>query len=224
MCFSAEASFLTGAALVACGGLTIGRAVRGDRSYLALACLPLLFGVQQISEGMLWLALEADPPVATRGPMLVFLFFAYWFWPVWVPMSAAMIEPNLRRRRLFRICGGLGAALGAVLYLPVLLRPEVLEIAIVHHSIRYANPELFPHETAKVVVRFVYGAIICLPLLSSSVREVRLFGWLILASVVFGFLFVAYAFTSVWCFIAAVISAYIFFVVRAARTTGRAVV
>ena len=71
-----------------------------------------------------------------------------------------------------------------------------------------------PFEGAKLLARAIYAAIICIPLLLSSVAQVRVFGWLILGSVVFGFLFLSYAFTSVWCFLAAVLSAYIYVVLR----------
>ncbi len=213
MCFSAEASFVLGAGLLACGGATLRYAQAGDRRYTALAGLPLCFGIQQISEGVLWLRLNAGSAGTTELPMLVFLFFAYWFWPVWVPLSAALVEPR-RRQRAFALCSMAGAILGGALFLPVLLHPEVLSISIVRHSIQYSNPEMLPFEGAKLLARAIYAAIICIPLLLSSVAQVRVFGWLILGSVVFGFLFLSYAFTSVWCFLAAVLSAYIYVVLR----------
>jgi len=214
MCFTAEASFVLGAGLVACGSVTFRYARTDDRRYTALAGLPFFFGIQQIAEGVLWLRLDAGSPGNTVLPMLVFLFFAYWFWPVWVPLSAALIEPRRRRQRIFALCSMAGAILGGALFLPVLLHPEVLNISIVRHSIQYSNPEMFPYEEAKLFARVIYAAIICIPLLLSSLAQVRVFGWLILGSVIFGFLFLSYAFTSVWCFLAAVLSAYIYIVLR----------
>ncbi|MCA0871583.1 hypothetical protein LCL97_12155 [Seohaeicola saemankumensis] len=214
MCFSAEASFVLGTGLVVCGGATLRSAFAGDRRYAALAGLPLFFGIQQISEGVLWLRLDAGSAGNTELPMLIFLLFAYWFWPVWVPLSAALVEPRRRKQRTFALCSMAGAILGGALFLPVLLHPEVLSISIVRHSIQYSNPEMFPYDGAKLLARAIYAAIICIPLLLSSVAQVRVFGWLILGSVIFGFLFLSYAFTSVWCFLAAVLSAYIYIVLR----------
>ena len=52
MCFSATASFTAGTALIAVGGVSLRRS-RG-KAELPLALVPLLFGVQQLSEGLLW--------------------------------------------------------------------------------------------------------------------------------------------------------------------------
>ena len=58
MCFSATASFTAGTALTAVGGLTV-RKSRG-KAELPLALVPLLFGIQQLTEGVLWLSLRHD--------------------------------------------------------------------------------------------------------------------------------------------------------------------
>ena len=56
MCFSATASFTAAAVLLPSGVLSVYRAWRGDRRYLALSALPLLFGLQQLFDGMVWRA------------------------------------------------------------------------------------------------------------------------------------------------------------------------
>ena len=58
MCFSATASFTAGTALSAVGGLTL-RKSRG-KAELPLALVPLIFGIQQLSEGVLWVSLRND--------------------------------------------------------------------------------------------------------------------------------------------------------------------
>lgn len=60
MCFSATASFTAGTALVAVGGLTVHRS-RG-KAELPLALVPMLFGVQQLTEGVLWLNMDNEFP------------------------------------------------------------------------------------------------------------------------------------------------------------------
>lgn len=212
MCFSAEASFTAGVVLVACSSVTLRMAWQRDRRYLPLAAYPLFFGVQQLSEGVLWLSMDTSPALP---PALFFLFFAYFFWPFWVPLSATLVEPKQQRRRLFGWITLLGAALGLGLYLPILFDPGVLEIRLERQSIYYLNPHMFPDEISKAIARLVYAAIICGPLLASSHRQVRWFGLLVLASVIVGLLFASYAFTSIWCFLAALISAYMLVVLRA---------
>lgn len=58
MCFSAGASFAAGTALSIVGVLTV-RNSRGARE-LPLALIPLLFGVQQLTEGVLCLSLNTS--------------------------------------------------------------------------------------------------------------------------------------------------------------------
>jgi hypothetical protein len=91
MCFSATASFVAGALLLPSGAATLAIAwKKGQRQKLPLAAAPLLFGLQQTLEGMVWLGIQTQPPLATTGhpvgpvvAALAYLFFAYVFWPVW---------------------------------------------------------------------------------------------------------------------------------------------
>ena len=60
MCFSATASFTTGLLLLALGTVTLRMAQRPIER--PDAAIPLLFGVQQLSEGLVWLGLTGGPP------------------------------------------------------------------------------------------------------------------------------------------------------------------
>ncbi|SDC61564.1 DUF6629 family protein [Ruegeria marina] len=213
MCFSATASFVAGTVLIAGGAVALRKTPDLGPRFLGFAAFPMFFGIQQISEGLLWLSLDGPDPVPPNAAALVFLFFAYWFWPVWVPLSSTLVEPDAARRRIFAGLSAFGFCLGAALYLPLLLTPQTLDISLVRHSIQYKNPGLFPGEAAKTAARLVYALVICLPLAGSSHAQVRIFGALIVASVAAGFVFAAYAFTSIWCFLAAMISGYIVYMV-----------
>jgi len=58
MCFSATASFIAGVSLLVLGVATVKKAKR--KAEIPFAMIPLLFGVQQIIEGMLWLSFRFD--------------------------------------------------------------------------------------------------------------------------------------------------------------------
>ena len=60
MCFSATASFSAGAVLLGIGKLTVQSAHR--RREMPLAAIPLLFAIQQLSEGVIWLTFRYDAP------------------------------------------------------------------------------------------------------------------------------------------------------------------
>jgi hypothetical protein len=51
MCFSATASFVAGSALSAVGAVTITKAKR--KAEIPFATIPLLFGIQQLTEGLI---------------------------------------------------------------------------------------------------------------------------------------------------------------------------
>ncbi|WP_170604219.1 DUF6629 family protein [Ruegeria arenilitoris] len=214
MCFSSQASFIAGAALVAFSGFTIREAFQKGVRFLPLASFPFFFGVQQMSEGFLWVSINSSYSSPSAAAALVFLFFAYLFWPTWVPLSASLIEVDRRRQQIFQAICGIGVGLGMFLYLPVLFSPESLNIGIAKHSIQYENSQLYPKEATKNIARLFYALVICIPLVGSSDKGLRGFGFLIVVSVVVGFFFASHAFTSIWCFVAAVLSVYIYCVLH----------
>ncbi len=214
MCYSSSASLVAGGVLIACSAITLPIAWRNSLSLLPLAGYPLFFGIQQIAEGFLWLDLEGYENSNDVLAAMVFLFFAYWFWPAWVPLSVAVAEPDPVRKRVHWVFTMFGLAGGALLYLPILLDPKILQIEIIHHSIRYSIPQVLSSETYRVMARVIYAVIVCAPLMLSSQSPVRVFGFLILISVLVGFSFASYAFTSIWCFLAAGLSVYMIVVLR----------
>jgi hypothetical protein len=102
------------------------------------------------------------------------------------------------------------------LYLPLLLDPSWLTVHVERHSIIYDSRLIYDGVVPHFALRLLYAAIICLPLLASSATLVKIFGILISLSVGLTFAFATYAFTSVWCFFAAVLSVWIAVVMRRA--------
>jgi hypothetical protein len=81
----------------------------------------------------------------------------------------------------------------------------------VRNSIQYDTRLIYDDFGSVTVLRLAYAALICLPLLACTAYGVRTFGVLITVSVIVTFLFSAYAFTSVWCYFAALLSGYVVF-------------
>ena len=214
MCFSANASFAASAVLVPAGLYTLARSFRVDKRYLVLAAYPLLFGIQQAAEGFEWLAIAAGEFPNIQAAALAFLFFAYFLWPLVVPLSAFFVEENRSRRMFFLLLSIIGGLYGASLYFPLLLNEGWLAVQVVKGSILYEPVLVYDDFIPRTGLRIIYAAIIGLALLFSSVERVRIFGVIILLSVIVGFLFFAYAFTSIWCFLAAVLSIYVLYIVQ----------
>jgi hypothetical protein len=189
-------------------------AVRKDVKYLPLALVPVAFGLQQFSEGAVWIGLHRDDLALVRPASLVFLFFAIGFWPFWIPLSVLMIETRRQMRWLL----GLLTVAGMTwfwLYYSIAENPgEVLETLVVKHSIRYEVTDIAAfHVAPRAFWRLAYVAVICVSLAlapfeaGSGSKKATVWGGLLIA----GLFLVSYflywhAFLSVWCFFAAVTS------------------
>jgi hypothetical protein len=123
MCFSAEASFTVGGLLVPAGVYCVRAANYKNPRWLALAVVPIIFGIQQFSEGFVWLGLRWNGAQLTSEAALVFLFPALAGWPFWMPFMAWSMETQPVRQRLLLILTLLSTAWFWLLFFP-LLRPD----------------------------------------------------------------------------------------------------
>ncbi len=209
MCFSATASFSAGTVLLAIGTLTL-KSSRRPRE-VPFAAIPLLFAVQQLTEGVIWLTFTYEAPQLNTVMTHVYSFFSHVLWPVYVPAAVLLIEPlGWRRRALLAFVAG-GVAVGAyLLYIliafPVVSRPN-------GQHIEYVSPHFFA-----AVAMTLYLLLTTLSLFLSTHRTVKVFGVLALLSFAAAYLFYTTWFISVWCFFAALLSTvvYLHFALRRA--------
>lgn len=211
MCFSPEVSFATGALLVPMGVLASTRAAKADRRYLAICTLPALLGLQQISEGFVWIAGSSGDAAAIEVSSLVYMFFSWIAWPVWVPLSVYFLEPQDRRSRVipFLIAGSM---LGGLQYVPYFVHQGWLTAEFLPNAIAYRDIELLDSLVSRSETYALYLAILLTPLFLASERNVRIFGVLVAAVILVTYLFFQYAYISVFCFGGALVSAWLVYV------------
>ena len=113
MCFSATASFAAGAFLLGLGTLTL-KSARRPRE-IPFAAIPLLFAIQQLTEGVVWLSFRDEAPLLNTAMTHVFSFFSHVLWPIYVPIAVLLIEPPGRRRQALLAFVAAGLAVGAYL-------------------------------------------------------------------------------------------------------------
>jgi hypothetical protein len=213
MCFSAEASFTAGAALVPAGVYCVSRALSRNARYLLLALVPLAFAAQQFAEGMVWTGLLREDSHLVQQASIVFLFFALAFWPIWLPLSLAVGE----RRPGMRLFLGFLTVVSLVwlwLVVPLATEPERwLTTRVVHHSVRYEIDELPAFQALpRAAWRLGYLGFVCLPLFlalpggAGDRRGALVAGILVAALFAVSYFAFWYAFASVWCFFAAILS------------------
>jgi hypothetical protein len=211
MCYSAEASFVAGAALIPAGGYCIASALRKRPNFLPLALVPLVFGLQQISEGFVWIGIERSDPNLIRSSSLVFLFFALAFWPFWFPFLTAVTEPLPTRRKIWIGLTIVSATWFWILYFPIITGPEsLLTTRVEQHSIQYDFSGIPVNQfVPKSLLRLLYFLCVALPMAFGSAAASRTAGLLFGASALVSALVYSYAFVSVWCLIASLLSAYL---------------
>lgn len=197
MCFSAEASFSAGAALLVVGVVTVRRARNGAE--LPFALIPTLFGVQQLLEGALWLTFPDRAPQLNAVLTHAYSFFSHVLWPIYVPLAVLLLEPARWRRRLLTVLALAGAAAG--LYLLYFLVTEPITSRVVGLHIAYISPHFY---AGAVLTAYVLAT--CASPLVSSHAMVRWFGVATAVSLVAASVAYAAWFISVWCFFAAVMS------------------
>ena len=214
MCFSATVSYSAAAVLVVTGGYAISQAWRLTLPYRLLSLVPVLFGIQQGFEGMVWQELDAGDADAAAPYAIGFHFFSHFLWLWLFPLCSILLEPARARRRVFIGLGLFGAFAGSLVYFTILTHPELMSVAIREHSIVYhvTSPYRGP-VSVPLPASALYAIIVLVPLLFSSHRSLRIFGVLIAFSVVLASVSYAYAFVSVWCFYAAMLSLYLAYLI-----------
>ena len=198
MCFSAAASFVTAGVTGAIGISSLSR-TNGPRELL-LAATPIVFAIQQIVEGLLWLNLPLAPDgLISTGLTFLFLIFAEVFWPVYAPITVFLIEPSESRRRLMLVCLAVGVGVSAYMLWWIVTRPHGAVILDGH--IVYVTEDRHSD-----VFALAYLSATTLPLMLSSQRTVIALGAIILVGSTIAYAFYWEAFVSVWCFFAAAAS------------------
>lgn len=200
MCFSATASFVAGASLTALGVATLKKAER--KAEVPFAMIPLLFGVQQIIEGMLWLSFRFDAPLLNVSTTYAFSLFSHVLWPIFVPFAIGLVEPVAWRKKVISAFQLVGIAVGLYLLYLIVRFPVTSEI---DEHIVYVSPHFY-----QVPVMVLYLAATCVGSFFSSHKLINIFGALALLLFIVAYWFYTVAFFSVWCFFAAILSAVIY--------------
>lgn len=213
MCFSATASFTAAIVLIPAGVYCLKQAIQLDKPYWAFAMLPLIFGLQQLLEGGVWLALMQGEPSAAHMMALGFLMFSHVFWLGWIAYSSYLTESSPQLRRIFLVIVMTGVLFGVSMYIPLLFNPEWLLVSIVRHSIHYDLIFISDTYISQQMLTALYAGIILVPLMLSSDHYHSVLGVLILFSGLLTWAFFGWAFVSVWCYFAAIISLYIFMMI-----------
>jgi len=202
MCFSPEADFTAGIVVAGVGVETLRRV--HTRRELIVGALPLLFGIHQLVEGVVWLGLRGQVSnglgdVAKEA----YIVYAHAVLPVIVPLGFMLLEPDQRRSRWMWPLVCVGLVLGVYLLWQVTAYPVGAQAEA--RCIDYTT-----HTPNDVLIGLLYVVATCGPALISSRRHLRWFGLVSLIGVVATALVRVDELTSLWCLYAALVSVLIF--------------
>ncbi len=208
MCFGPIPSFASSAVLTTAGAVTL-KTTR-SRNELVIAAFPLLFGIQQFIEGLIWIGVKGGPLQAWLKPLTAaFLFFAYLIWPIISPIAVYLLEPDLKRRRILSVFILMGV--GTAMYLAWFFLQYPHEVTVVGHSLRYHIKKF------STLNGFFYLGATYVSYLISSHKKLCALGVINIIFAGFSRWIYWKTFDSVWCFFAALLSVGIFFFLRSLR-------
>ena len=210
MCFSSSASFIAGTSLCAVGVATLKKTEA--KTELPFAMIPLLFGIQQLTEGVIWLTFSHDAPLLKRTMTYLYSGFSHVLWPMYVPFAIGIMEAVRWRKKAIFAFQAAGIAVGLYLLYFIMTSPVVAEVVGSH--IVYVSPHFH-----LIPMILFYLSATCVSCFFSSHKFVKLFGVLALLSYIAAYLTYVKAVTSVWCFFAAILSVLIYVHLRF-RTLG----
>lgn len=209
MCFSASVSFITSAMIFSAGLYAVVKSMKSNRDYIPLSLIPILFSIQQVSEGIIWTTMATTHVTLLHVGSLLYMFFAFLLWPAYFPFCLYCIEPNVLRKRILFGLTILGFILGIIIYIPLLMHEVTVNVTLTHKSLAYSMAitvysQLF--YTISYAFIMLFSSFFC------SIKEIKQFGVLLLISFLISTLWFMHAFSSTWCYFSSILSLYIVFI------------
>lgn len=217
MCFSPEASFGASIVITTIGIISYKKA-KGT-PYWALSIIPILFGIQQLFEGIVWLTAADDGfsgllRMSTYG----FIFFAWVVWPIFIPFALWKTEKHRIRKTIYKVLIFTGTAV-AVALVYVMIRFGV-QAEVEDYSIAYKTDTKYVVPTLGAIL---YLTAVVLSSFLSSNKRIWSLGFLNLIGFAISRIYFLDHVISIWCFFAALFSAAILWVIVGATREKEAI-
>lgn len=172
------------------------------RSQLLFASIPFIFGLQQLSEGILWVTLpNPEYEYIQKIFTYVYLFFAQTVWPIWVPIAIILLEKEATRKNIQKVFVASGLLAG--IYMSYCLFLFDVAAKITGRHIDYLQD--YPENT-RILSIVLYGLATIVPSFFSHIKRMWMLGTTILVSYVITYIFYYEYILSVWCFFSSIIS------------------
>jgi len=205
MCFSPTASFISGTGLCVIGIATLKQTKAPAE--IPFALIPMLFGIQQLTEGVIWLSFSQNIPVLRQVMTYIYSLFSHLLWPIYVPFAIGIMEAVKWRKQALLVLLVLGVIAGLFLFYWITVGP--LNAEVISHHIVYISPHFYA-----VPVMILYFTATCISCFFSSHGFIRLLGVLLVLSLIGAQIAHSVALVSIWCFFAAILSLLVYLHLR----------
>lgn len=207
MCFSATASFISAGVLIGSSAAVSKTAVTKEDKQLAL--FPLIFGIQQLAEGLVWLALQKQITDAVLNPAVyIFIIIAWSGWPLLVPILYRQHIRNRRMTFMNNMLLTIGALVAGINLWTLYSIPLQAGIDGYHITYKLTSERMLP-----LMSGILYVLSVLVPPFLTRNRAISISGAVHVAVFVLSYLLMKEFLVSVWCFMAAISSALIWWVV-----------
>ncbi len=214
MCFSEAVSISAGGVLLFGGAYAGYKAWTVNKRYLPVSLMPVFAGLQQLAEGFVWQGMTGGNAQMVETAALVYIFFTWFMWPFWIPLSVYVLEPKeSRRKHLFWMFSLTGLIFGMILYVPHLIWPEWVDVTINRNSLAYEGTMLLDFLMPRSATNLLYLILIIGPPLMSRYRHMRYFGLTLIAVTLVDFLFLRYAYISFFCLLAGLATIHLIYII-----------
>ncbi len=208
MCFSATASFVGGTLLTSIGAMTILK--NKEKSQRLFASIPIVFGIQQISEGFVWIGLRSqEHDLTLKVATYIFLITAVVIWPTMVPLSMLFMEKIKSRRIVLCVLLVVGIAVSLFYGIGAFFFNVTAQISSFHILYSVESP---PPIAGIASIAYLVATIPSL--FVSSKKRIYQFGIIVgIAYAITQYFYMEFL-ISVWCFFAAIASIIIYWILR----------
>jgi hypothetical protein len=214
MCFSEPVSFAIGGILIVGGAFAGWKAFKINKRYFPVSQLPTLAGLQQITEGHVWMGVNNGDLSMTWWAAMGFIFFSWLIWPLWIPFSIYFLEPQGSPRKLPLLGFALaGLIFGLILFIPHLCHPEWITVTINKHSLAYEDTMFIDYLIPRWLTYLIYLFLIVAPTMISTYLHIRLFGLTIIVVTAVVVAFLTFAYISFFCFLAGLGTLHLIYVI-----------
>jgi len=207
MCFSSEVSFGASVVITTIGVVAYKKAE--NTPYRLLATIPILFGIHQFLEGLVWVSsMNEDYSSILQFSTYSFIVLAWVIWPFYIPFVMWKIEQNPIRKKIMLalvFCGlFVVSALSYVLIFSG-VKAEIVDCSIIYNYGDERSPS--------ILFSMLYVSTTVVPNLVSKVGKVWVLGMLNFVTYFVSRIYFNDRVISIWCFFAAISSIVILLII-----------